>query len=143
MYTSNPCTVRQEHAAGQAVTSCAHPRRDAKEEDPLDHPRSVQGEASKLPRRRSNLLDVVLALALEVLALDALVALGELAERGKRVGAELVKDAGDELGELLVLTVAVDGEGVGRHSGVNCTVLAGVLDSCRKNIFGLPLGAEK
>jgi hypothetical protein len=164
MYTSNPCTVRQEHAAGQAVTSCAHPRRDAKEEDPLDHPRSVQGEASKLPRRRSNLLDVVLALALEVLALDelgdliivfvvlllaltalleALVALGKLAEGGKRVGAELVKDAGDELGELLVLTVAVDGEGVRRHSGVDCTVLAGVLDSCRKNVFGLPLGAEK
>lgn len=86
---------------------------------------------------RAFLLDVVLAL--EVLALDqlgyliivvvllltlstlleALVALSELAERSERVGAELVKDARDELGELLVLTVAVEGEGVGGDSGVD------------------------
>lgn len=56
---------------------------------------------------------VVLVLLLE------LVALGQLAERGKRVGAELVEDAGDELGELLVLAVAVDGEGVGLDRGVD------------------------
>lgn len=85
------------------------------------------------------LLDV--SLALEVLALDkvgdviivlllvltlnallhALVALGELAEGSERVGAKLVEDAGDELGQLLVLTVAVDGEGVGGDGGVNCS----------------------
>lgn len=54
-----------------------------------------------------------------LLLLHVLVALGQLAERGKRVGAELVEDAGHELRQLLVLTVAVDGEGVGRDSGVN------------------------
>jgi hypothetical protein len=79
-----------------------------------------------------NLLD--LGLALEVLTLDkvgdlvvvltlllleVLVALSELAERSKGVGAELVKDAGDKLSELLVLTVAVDGEGVGGDGGVD------------------------
>lgn len=83
------------------------------------------------------LLDV--CLALEVLALDeirdvvvvfllvltlgallqALVALGELSERGQGVGSKLVQDAGNELGQLLVLTVAVDGEGVGWDGGVD------------------------
>jgi hypothetical protein len=82
---------------------------------------------------RGNLLD--LGLVLEVLALneigdlvvvlallllEVLVALGELAEGSKRVGAELVEDARDKLGELLVLAVTVDGEGVGGDSGVNC-----------------------
>jgi hypothetical protein len=82
---------------------------------------------------RGNLLD--LGLVLEVLALneigdlvvvlallllEVLVALGELAEGSKRVGAELVEDTRDKLGELLVLTVTVDGEGVGGDSGVNC-----------------------
>ena len=80
-----------------------------------------------------NLLHI--ALALEVLALDqvrylvivivllaaflalaallqALVALGQLPQAGERVGAELVQDAGDQLRELLVLAVAVNGEGV-------------------------------
>ena len=57
---------------------------------------------------------VVLVLLLE------LVALGELAERREGVGAELVEDAGDELGELLVLAVAVDGERVGLDGGVDC-----------------------
>lgn len=51
---------------------------------------------------------------------QSLVRLGELSERGKRVGAELVEDTGDELGEFLVLTVTVDGEGVGGESGVDC-----------------------
>lgn len=82
---------------------------------------------------RGNLLD--LGLVLEVLALneigdlvvvlallllEVLVALGELAEGSKRVGAELVEDTRDKLGELLVLAVTVDGEGVGGDSGVNC-----------------------
>ncbi|RBQ90199.1 hypothetical protein VDGD_20520 [Verticillium dahliae] len=63
--------------------------------------------------------DVVLIAVLLAL-LHVLVALGELAEGGKGVGAELVEDARDELGELLVLTVAVDGEGVGGNGGVDC-----------------------
>lgn len=122
------------------------PRHAQEEEDALDHTRDLS--RSKLPINNRgefgwfrHLLDVVLAL--EVLALDelgdlvvvvttllaltalleALVALGELAEGSEGVGAELVENAGDELGELLVLTVAVDGEGVGRHSGVDCAVL--------------------
>ena len=78
-------------------------------------------------------LSPLLDLRLEVLTLDEvgnvlivlilllkLVALRELAERGERVGAELVQDAGDELRKLLVLTVAVDGEGVGLDGSVNC-----------------------
>jgi len=67
--------------------------------------------------------DVIIVLLL-VLTLDtllhALVALGELAEGSERIGAKLVEDAGDELGQLLVLTVTVNGEGVGRDGGVNC-----------------------
>lgn len=63
---------------------------------------------------------ILLLLTLTLLLLHALVALGELAEGGQRVGTELVEDAGDELGELLVLTVAVDGEGVGGDGGVDC-----------------------
>jgi hypothetical protein len=48
-----------------------------------------------------------------------LVALGEFSEGSEGVGAELVENAWDKLGELLVFTVAVDGEGVGWNSGVN------------------------
>lgn len=48
-----------------------------------------------------------------------LVGLSELAERGKGVGAELVQDTGDELGQLLLLTAAVDGVGVGGSRNVN------------------------
>jgi len=55
---------------------------------------------------------VLLVTVLALLLLHALVALGEFAQRCERVWAELVEDAGYELGELLVLTVAVDGEGV-------------------------------
>lgn len=66
--------------------------------------------------------DVIIVLLL-VLTLDALlhalVALGELAEGSERVGAKLVENAGDELGQLLVLTVTVDGEGVGGDGGVD------------------------
>ncbi len=72
-----------------------------------------------------NLIVVRLLLAL----LHALVALGELAQRGKRIGSELVQDTGDELGQLLVLTVAVDGEGVGGNSGVNCWPIMSAADS--------------
>lgn len=60
-----------------------------------------------------------LVVVLTLLLLEVLVALSELAEGGQRVGAELVEDARDKLSKLLVLTVAVDGEGVGGDSGVD------------------------
>ena len=63
------------------------------------------------------LLIILLLTALRLL--HVLVALGELAEGGQGVGAELVQDTGDELGELLLLAVAVQGEGVGGDGGVN------------------------
>lgn len=44
------------------------------------------------------ILIVVLLASLTLLLLHALVALGELAQRCERVGAELVEDTGDELG---------------------------------------------
>ena len=56
------------------------------------------------------------------LLLQALIALGQFAERGQAVGAELVEDAGDEFGEFFVFAVAVDGEGVGGDGGVDCCV---------------------
>lgn len=72
--------------------------------------------------------DVVIILTtLLVLLGDVLVALGELAQGSQGVGSELVQDAGDELGELLVLTSAVDGEGVGGDGGVDYTKFGSVL----------------
>ena len=56
------------------------------------------------------------------LLLQALIALGQFAEGGEAVGAELVEDAGDEFGEFFVFAVAVDGEGVGGDGGVDCCV---------------------
>jgi hypothetical protein len=58
---------------------------------------------------------ILLGAVLTLLLLHALVALGEFAQRCERVGTELVEDAGDELCQLLVLTVSVDGEGVGGY----------------------------
>lgn len=67
------------------------------------------------------LRDVVVIGLLALLALlHALVALGQLAQRGKGVWAKLVQDAGDELGQLLVLAITIDGESVCGDSGVNC-----------------------
>lgn len=80
-------------------------------------------EVLALDELRYLVIIVVLLLALSAL-LHALVALGKLAEGSERVGAELVEDTGDELGELLVLTVAVEGEGVGGDGGVNCGVVS-------------------
>lgn len=51
--------------------------------------------------------------------LDGLVGLGELAQGGERVRAELVKDTRNELSELLDLAGTVDGEGVRGNGGVN------------------------
>jgi predicted N-acetyltransferase YhbS len=65
------------------------------------------------------LVVIFLILAFALLLLHALVALRELAERGERVGAELVKNTGDELRKLLILAVAVDGEGVRGYRRVN------------------------
>ena len=79
-------------------------------------------------------LVVVLLASLTLLLLHTLVALGEFAQRCERVGAELVEDTGDELGELLVLTGAVDGEGVGRYRGVDCTWY---VSSCPPCLFGM------
>lgn len=67
--------------------------------------------------------DIVLILVLLALGtgllLHVLVALGELAQGGKAVGAKLVEDTGDELGEFLLLAVTVEGEGVGGDGGVD------------------------
>lgn len=57
---------------------------------------------------------------LALLLLHRLVALGELAQRGQRVRAKLVEDARDELRQLLVLAVAVQGKGVCGDGGVDC-----------------------
>lgn len=63
------------------------------------------------------ILVVVLLLALGLL--HVLVGLGELAEGGEAVGAQLVQDTGDELGEFLLLAVAVEGVGVGGDGSVD------------------------
>jgi hypothetical protein len=88
---------------------------------------------------RYGMIKILLDIALEVLALNqirdiiliiillltglvllhVLVALGELAEGSKAVGAKLVQDTGDELGEFLLLTVTVESEGVGGDGGVD------------------------
>ena len=75
-------------------------------------------EVLTLDKIRNVIIVLLLVLTLDTL-LHALVALGELAEGSERVGAKLVKNAGDELGQLLVLTVTVDGEGVGGDGGVD------------------------
>lgn len=66
--------------------------------------------------------DIILlvVLLITLLLLHVLVALGELAQGSEGVGAELVEDVGDELGELLLLAVAVEGEGVRGDSAVDC-----------------------
>jgi len=61
----------------------------------------------------------VLTLALTLLLLHALVALGKLPQRRERIGTELVEDAGDELRQLLILAVSVDGKGVCGYGGVH------------------------
>jgi hypothetical protein len=62
---------------------------------------------------------LIIILLLTLGLLHVLVRLGELAEGSEAVGAELVKDTGDELGEFLLLAVAVEGEGVGGDGGVD------------------------
>lgn len=52
--------------------------------------------------------------------LHGLIALGQFAERGQRVGAQLVEDTRDEFGEFLLFAVAVNGEGVARDGGLDC-----------------------
>jgi hypothetical protein len=72
---------------------------------------------------RDQIWDVIIVIVLRTFTtfglLHGLVALGELSEGSEGVGAELVEDAGDELGEFLVFTVSVDSEGVRGDGGVN------------------------
>lgn len=63
---------------------------------------------------------VVISLLALLVLLHALVALGQLAQGGQGVRAELVQNTGDELGQLLVLAVAVNGESVCGDGGVDC-----------------------
>lgn len=65
------------------------------------------------------LIIILLALGTGLVLLHVLVALGELAEGGEAVGAKLVQDTGDELGEFLLFAVTVESEGVGGDRGVN------------------------
>jgi hypothetical protein len=52
--------------------------------------------------------------------LHRLIALGQLSERSKGVGTELVEDTGDKFSKLLVFTVTVDSECVGWDGSVDC-----------------------
>ena len=54
-----------------------------------------------------------------LLLLHALIALGEFPQARETVGTQLVENTGDELRQLFVFAVAVDGEGVGGDSGVD------------------------
>ena len=78
--------------------------------------------------------NLVIILTLLIL-LHGLVAIGELAEGGQGVGAELVQDTGDELSEFLVLAVTGDDEGVGGDGGVDCGIHVSVTDSFSCQLF--------
>ena len=74
-----------------------------------------------LHKLRDLIIVIILFLAiLTLFLLHGLVALGELAQTGERIWAELVEDAGHELGELLLFAVAVDGERVCWDGCVDC-----------------------
>jgi len=62
---------------------------------------------------------IIILLVTTLCLLHVLVALSQLAERGQRIGTELVQDTGDELSELLLLAVTVQGKGVGGDGGVD------------------------
>ena len=76
-------------------------------------------EVLTLHQLRDILILLLLTLTTGLVLLQVLVALGQLAQGGQTVGAELVEDAGDELGEFLFFAVAVEGEGVGGDGGVD------------------------
>ena len=61
-----------------------------------------------------------------LLLLQTLVRLGQSPQRGERVRAQLVQDAGNELCEFFVLAVAVDSEGVRGNGSVDCFKRVGV-----------------
>lgn len=65
------------------------------------------------------LLIVLLALSTGLALLHVLVALSKLAQRSETVGAQLVQDTGDQLGEFLLLAVTVQSEGVGGDGSVH------------------------
>lgn len=54
--------------------------------------------------------------------------LGESPEARQAVGSQLVEDTGQHLGQLLGLSVAGDGEGVGREGGLHFGIVE--VDDC-------------
>lgn len=82
------------------------------------------------------LLIVLLAVSAGLVLLHVLVALGELAEGSKAVGAKLVQDTGDELGEFLLLAVAVEGESVGGDGGVDYITITKTISVCCFPVIG-------
>ena len=82
-------------------------------------------EVLTLHQLRDILIILLLTLTTSLVLLQVLVALGQLAQGGQAVGAELVQDTGDELGEFLLFAVTVEGEGVGGEGGVDCSVWGG------------------
>lgn len=69
-----------------------------------------------------NIIFIIILLLATLALLHVLVALGELAEGGEAVRAQLVQDTGNQLGEFFFLAVAVEGEGVGGDGGVHLGV---------------------
>lgn len=101
-----------------------------------------------VPRHQvRDIIVVVIRLLLSVFAfllLHALVALGQFAQRGERVRAQLVEDARDQLREFFVLAVSIDGKGVGGHGGVDCDeFLSGRRMVTEQGEINTPLGAAK
>jgi hypothetical protein len=64
---------------------------------------------------------VVLLVFTTFCLLHRLVALSKFSEGGEGVWTKLVKNTGNELRELLVFAVSVDGESVRWDGGVNCS----------------------
>lgn len=102
-----------------------------------------------VPRHQiRDIIVIVICLLLSVFAfllLHALVALGQFAQGGERVGAQLVENTWDQLREFFVFTVSVDGEGVGGDGGVDCDddYLSGCSVLMEQGETNTPLGAAK
>lgn len=78
-------------------------------------------EVGTLDKFRNIVVVIILLLAiLTLFLLHALVGFGEAAQRGERVGPELVEDAGNELSQLFILAGTVNRKSVGWNSGMDC-----------------------